>query len=217
MKNRRLNVLFIAIIALAATPQAIQDVRRLVSAAQERAEVELLSVFLSYQTTGETDREAGNAKGLVADNRRETKASCSLDHSGQAGETRDSESKQSVGAPARINRQARRVNAKADSADAKPVQYVEEETVASVDVIRTVAFSEKETRQLKAALHARDADKMADEASRAALASFVEGRENLQIKTRQLKDMDKLMRQRNRYIRGEADEQLPPPNPVGTM
>ncbi|MCA1557505.1 MAG: hypothetical protein LC731_03075, partial [Acidobacteria bacterium] len=67
MKNRRLNVLFMALIALAAAPQAFWDAHRLANAAQERVESEFWSVFLSYQMPGSNGGDRGGvSKEMVA-------------------------------------------------------------------------------------------------------------------------------------------------------
>jgi hypothetical protein len=218
MKNRRLNVLFIAIIALAAAPQAWQDAHRLVNAAQERAETEFWSVFLSYRTPAAGDAEAVSASGLVASNRHEAQGDCPLERGKQSEAVRDSRKNESS-TPTRVIRESRRASAKSDQDAPQAVEAdLDEETIASMERVSTAAFAEKDKNALRAAgLHARDVEKIASLASRATLASFVQGNEDRQIKVKQLMEMDKFLRQRARYDRPEPGDEIPAPNPVGSM
>lgn len=221
MKNRRLNVLFIAIIALAAAPQALQDMGRLVSVAQERAETEFWSVFLSYQTTESKGAETRGATELVAD-RRSGSTSCPLERVRLRvdGATRNSQSNENS-TPARSSQQFKRASAKAQPAENQPVeQAVDDEAVASLYRVRTFQFSEEERDASRAVSpHARDAEKLADVASKASLASFLPENENLQIRVKQVMEMDRALRQRVRFPRdrSESNDSLPAPNPTGSM
>jgi hypothetical protein len=224
MKNRRLNVLFIAIIALAAAPQALQDAHSLVNAAQERAETEFWSVFLSYQTPGPAITEKSAATELVAARQPETKESCPVEQmAGRALKVvRDAEANDNAARVKIVNVEAMRASAKANKSvpETIEVNFADGESVASLYTVRAVAFSEKEQKGLNAAcLHARDTERIADAASKAALASFIQGKENTQIKVKQLMEMDKLLRQRTRSMmdRGESVGEMPNPNPVGSM
>jgi hypothetical protein len=223
MKNRRLNVLFIAIIAVAAAPQALQDMGRLVSVAQERAETEFWSVFLSYQTTEAKGTETRGATELMAARRSSAVNSCPLERVRLRvdGATRNSQSNENS-TPARSSQQVKKANAKAQPAGNQPVEQVVDgdETVAAVYRVRTTEFSEEEKDALRAAsLHARDTDKLADAASKTSLASFLPGTENLQIRVKQAMEMDRALRQRVRFPRdrSESDNSIPAPNPDGSM
>jgi uncharacterized membrane protein YqiK len=94
------------------------------------------------------------------------------------------------------------------------------EAVASADNVPAAFFSEKEQKLLKSgALHGRDAEKLPDATSKAALASFIQGNEEFQIKVRQAMEMDKLLRQRTRNAkeRTPSVDEIPMPNTIGSM
>ncbi|HKS30738.1 MAG TPA: hypothetical protein VJS44_23245 [Pyrinomonadaceae bacterium] len=217
MKNRRLNVLFIAIIALAAAPQAMHDAHRLVNAAQERAESEFWSIFLSY-----TSPEAGEAKSsgkseLMAARGREEMEICPTERV-VVRQSVAPRSSQPVETRARAKAEARRMPAEEKPEPSEAVDIASEE-VASVYEVRPVAFSEKEQEALKAAqLHARDVEKFAAAASRASVAAFAPGSEP-QMKMKLMGDVDKLLRQRTRNIkdRSEFTYEIQTPNTVGSM
>lgn len=216
MKNRRLNVLFIAIIALAAAPQAMHDAHQLVNTAQERAESEFWCIFLSYRSP-----EAGEAKSsakteLVASQGRQEEV-CPTERimvrqteatrEAQTGETR-----------ARAKAESRRTVAQEKSSRTEIVEVYNSNEVASVYDVRPVVFSEKEQKALKAAgLHARDVEKAAGAASRTSVASFAPG-SDMQMKLKQMSDMDKVLRQRTRIKeRGESLYEIQTPNTLGSM
>ncbi|HEX8177045.1 MAG TPA: hypothetical protein VF543_18280 [Pyrinomonadaceae bacterium] len=221
MKNRRLNVLFIAIIALAAAPQAMHDAHRLVNAAQERAESEFWSIFLSY-----TSPEAGEAKSsgrselIAARSRQETEEVCPTERV----VVRQAESRNSRPSEARMRAraEARRATSEDEENTVLP-ETVEADSdsrdeVANLYTVRPVIFSEREQTALRATgVHARDAEKIAEAASRGNLASFAPGRET-QLKIKQM-EIDRLLRQRNRATRdrGESNYEIQTPNTVGSM
>jgi hypothetical protein len=226
MKNRRLNVLFMAIIALAAAPQALQDVYGLVNAAHERAETELWSVFLSYQTPDANAREKSAATELVAVRReQETQEACPLERTAEqkVEVVRGSQSNNNAASKRNVNVEARRASAKAitDVPEMVEAEFEDGETEARTFTVRTVAFSEKDQKALKAlGLHARDTERIADAASKTALASVLQGRESMQIKMKQTMEVDRLLRQKTRAIRdrGESFDEIPaPPNSLGGM
>lgn len=224
MKNRRLNLLFIAIMALAAAPQALQDARRLANAAQDRAETEFWSIFLSYQMPGAKSLEARGTTELVAMRRQGAPDSCPLTviPSRAAEAARASQANKSS-TPARAIRETRRASSTAELAASQPVDPVfDDETLASLDAVRRVGFSEEGKNRLRAAgPHARDTEKFADVATRAAFASFVPENENIQIRMKQALEMDKPLRRRIRYTRNRSDNadaaDIPLPNPAGSM
>ena len=227
MKNRRLNVLFIAIIALAAAPQALQDIHRLANAVQDRAETEFWSVFLSYQTPAANGAETKGATELLATRGSGSMNSCPLERIGaQTKEaTRNSQTNENS-TPARSSQEIKRTSFGAQVAASAPIasQPVEpnpyKETLASVYTVRAFEFSDEEKEALKALnLHARDTEKLADIASKASVAPFLPGDENLQIKMKQAVEMDKVLRQRVRYTRdrSESRNEIPAPNPNGGM
>ncbi|HEY0320450.1 MAG TPA: hypothetical protein VGC66_05710 [Pyrinomonadaceae bacterium] len=225
MKNRRLNVLFIAIIALAAAPQALQDAHRLVNAAHERAENEFWSVFLSYQIPEANGAQTKGSTGLSAGTRQpETKDTCPLQRAiAQPVEVARNSRSNEAPAQLRAKREARRAGAQAVNPDAPQTVEpapVSDEEVAAVYTVRPIVFTEEEQKVLKSAgLHARDTEKVADNASKATMASFVQENENVQIKARQLMQMDKLLqRQRTRSNRDRAESNnMPTLNPANTM
>ena len=90
----------------------------------------------------------------------------------------------------------------------------DEELVAGV--VPTVA-SEKVN---SAGMHARDSERLAGAAQKAALASFVQEKGDMQIKFRQLMEIDKALRQKGRNTRERtplAPELPPVPNPGDSM
>src|SRR5918997_1316772 len=116
MKNRRLNVLFIALIALAAAPQALLDVHRLANAAQERVESEFWSVFLSYQTPSSEGTRGGVRQELVSAPRAEgTDTACPLQQAdaSQMEVARVFRANDNAQTRARSNAEVRRDSAKA--------------------------------------------------------------------------------------------------------
>jgi hypothetical protein len=222
MKNRRLNVLFIAIIALAAAPQAFNDAYRLVNAAQERAETEFWSVFLSYQMPEADGAKTSGRTELVAARRQqqETEA-CQLE--GVVARSTESlrrrQSNQASPGTRVTNVETRRADAIPEAPETVEADFDNADEVASVYTARPVVFSEKELKALKSAgLHARDAEKIADAASKGSIASFVQGNES-QIKIKQVMEMNnlQLLRPRNNKERGESVYEISTPNRVGSM
>lgn len=221
MKNRRLNVLFIAIIALAAAPQAFHDAQRLVKAAHERAETEFWSVFLSYQVPESNEaKTSGKIELVAARSQQATTESCAIEPvaARSAEAIRYSRSNETR---ARAKAEARRTSAQenTDVTEMVEADFDSADEVAGVYTVRPVVFSEKEQKALRAAgVHARDAERASNAASKASIASFAPGRE-AQMKIKQVMDMDKLMRQRNRNIkeRGETLYDIQTPNTVGSM
>lgn len=222
MKNRRLNVLFIAIIALAAAPQAMHDAHRLVNAAQERAESEFWSIFLSYTSPESGEAKAQSKSTLIAARKgQETKEVCPTERVvivRQAEASRDSQPGQ---ARARAKAEARRTAAREEKDTSLP-EMVEAASgnneVANVYTVRPVTFSERERESLRAAgIHARDVEKIAEATSRGNLAAFAPGRET-QMKIKQM-EMDRLLRQRPRTVRdkGEFVYDIQTTNTVGSM
>ncbi|MBD0372078.1 MAG: hypothetical protein ICV60_14650 [Pyrinomonadaceae bacterium] len=222
MKNRRLNVLFIAIIALAAAPQAFYDAYRLANAAQERAESEFWSVFLSYQMPEADGAQTARATELMAARSQQPREACALERMAARASEAARSSQSNETAPARV----RVISAEAKGAKTILVlpETVEADSdgadeVASALPSRSVLFSEKEQKALRASgIHARDIERIADAASKASLASF---RENggPEIKVRQAMEMDKLLRQKTRNSRekGESLYEFSTPNTVGSM
>lgn len=221
MKNRRLNVLFIAIIALAAAPQALLDAHRLANAAQDRAETEFWSIFLSYQSQDAYGTEKGAETGLEAARRREeTGSRCLLEQKAEqpVEVARTSQSNESLGRVRAVNPETVRRSANADFNF--PVTVEMDSDDEAVAAVREMAFSNKEQKAMKSAgLHARDTEKVADNAPKAGLASLVQRNGEMQIKVRQLVEMDKLLREKIRYMEdsGEAGDDIPVPGPVGSM
>jgi hypothetical protein len=226
MKNRRLNILFVAIIALAAAPQALQDAHRFANAAQERVEDEFWSVFLSSQMPeanasrqmDSPQRQLAPAE-LVADAGASASQNCPLERVVENVEAVASAYKATAESQARPSRAVRRAAEKAQAESAEPQEAMvdDRQQVASLDAVRRVEFTEKERSALEAArLHSREAEKAADVASKAsAFASFADDDEGLQIKIKQT--MDKQMRVRTRYMMDVPGQGLPAPNPTRSM
>lgn len=223
MKNRRLNVLFIAIIALAAMPQALQDARSLVSAAHERAENEFWSVFLSYQMPEANSAATKGGSQLAL----RQQASCPLQRRA-AERVEVARNSQSSEAPAQVRAkgEARRAKAQANPNVPETVEPAVDNVEALASeyaytyTVRPVVFSEEEQKALKAAsLHARDTEKQADSDSKASLASFLQENQNMRIRVKQLMGLDKLQRQRNRDTRDriETIDPASAANPIGSM
>jgi hypothetical protein len=221
MKNRRLNILFIAIIALAAAPQAMHDVYRLVNAAQERAESEFWNVFLSYQMPESNGSERGGVRMLPAAGREQVEGACPLERMASRSTEASRGSRSSTAARARaLNAEAKRTSTKFDSDEAEAVASDDADEVASAEGVRYISLPEQEQKALRTSrTHARDAEKIADAANRASLASFMENNEELQIKVKQMKDMDKLLRRRIPGMREpvESFNAIPAPNTADNM
>jgi hypothetical protein len=222
MKNRRLNVLFIAIIALAAAPQALHDAYRLVSAVQERAESEFWSVFLSYQMPESNGGARGGVRMLPASgDGQQTEGACPLERIASRSMEASRGSQSNTAARARaLNAEAKRASTKVDSDETEAIASDDVDEVASAEGVPTVSFPAQEQKALRSSSpHARDAEKMADAASRASLASFMYNNEELQLKVKQIKDMDKLLRRRTPAPRGpvESFNTIPAPNTIGSM
>lgn len=222
MKNRRLNVLFIAIIALAAAPQALLDARQWANAAQERAETEFWSVFLSYQTPDAGGARAKSSTELVAMRRTGANSGCPLERiaAPAVNAPRNAEgAKDST--PAKAARETRRASAAMRPAASQPVQQDPgDETIASAEPARTFEFSEAEKKALRgAALHQRETERLSNIASETDIASSLPGNENIQIRMKRALDFDKLLRQRVRYDRerNEANDEIPTQSPIGSM
>jgi hypothetical protein len=217
MKNRRLNVLFIAIIALASAPQALLDAHRLANAAQERFETEFWNVFLSYQMPGANSAEAGASRLVPAGNQRG--GACPLERipAQPVALARNSRSNE---IQLRANAEARRTRQSTSATQKSEASSDESATATDVDTVPAIELSAKELKVLKAAsLHSRDTGKIGDDAPGATLASFVQGSRDLRIKMREAMEMDKLLRQRTRSLREQDEEldEIPAPNPVGSM
>jgi hypothetical protein len=217
MKNRRLNVLFIAIIAVAAAPQALLDAHRLANAAQERFETEFWNVFLSYQRPGANGAGAGESRLLPSANQPD--GACPLERMA-AQPVMVARNSRSNEIQSRANSEARRTKEITGEPEQVEAPSDESAAVADVDTLPTVELSAKELNMLRGArLHARDTEKIADSTSRATLASFMQGDQDLRIKMREALEMDKFLRQRTRSLQ-ERDEELDDisvPNPVGSM
>lgn len=227
MKNRRLNVLFIAVIALAAAPQALQDARQWANAAQERAETEFWSLFLSYQTPDSDGARAKGSSELFAMRRPDTASRCPLRRIALPAidETRRSEgAKDST--PAKAAKETRRVSAANRGAAATTTisQQVRRdfdgEALASAERARMFEFSEEEKEALRgAALHARQTEKITGLASKTDIASSVPRYENFQIRVKKTMELDKLLRQKalDKRERRETNDEIPTPGPIGSM
>jgi phosphotransferase system HPr-like phosphotransfer protein len=191
-------------------------------AAHERAENEFWSVFLSYQMPGANGAATKGGSQLMDARRRQETCPLQRQSAQPVEVARNSQSSQ---AQVRAKREARRSSVQANSAAApETVESASDDAEATASLytytVRPVVFSEKEQKALKAAgMHARDTEKLADLASKATLASFLQENQNMRIKARQLMDMDKLQRQRNRYTRDriESSDETPAPNPIGSM
>jgi hypothetical protein len=222
MKNRRLNILFIAIIALAAAPQALHDAYRLVNAVQERAESEFWSVFLSYQMPESNGGERGGVRVLpAAGGGQQDEGACPLERIASRSMEAPRASRSNTAARARaLSAEAKPAATKDDSDEAEEIASDDADEVASAEGVPAISLPEREQKALRSSTpHARDAEKMADAASRASLASFIENNEELQLKVKQMKDMDKLLRRRTPGLRGpvESFNTIPAPNTVGSM
>lgn len=224
MKNRRLNILFIALIALAAAPQAMHDLRSLANAAQERAESEFWSVFLSYQSQEENGTGRGGARGneLIAA-RKEIRNACPLQQvmESQPQLVRSAEAKQSD-TRARSNAEGKRTSTRTDASVPETVDagVDEDESLASVDALPTVASEKAEKALNSSGMHARDTERIAGAAQKAALASFDQEYGNLQLRFKQLMEIDRNLRPkgRNSKERTPLAPELPPvPNPGDSM
>jgi hypothetical protein len=221
MKNRRLNVLFIAIIALAAAPQAMHDAHRLVNAAQERAESEFWSIFLSY-TSPESGSTSGKTTLVAARSQQETEEVCPTERV-IVRQVTASRNSQPGEARMRARAEAKRATAKEEENTSLPetveVASDNREEVANLYTVPVVNFSEREQKALRAAgVHARGAEKIAEAASRGSLAAFAPGNE-AQLKLKQM-EMDRLLRQRTRINvrdKGESLYEIQTPNTVGSM
>jgi hypothetical protein len=216
MKNRRLNVLFIAIIALAAAPQALLDAHRLANAAQERFEVEFWNVFLSYQMPGASG--AAESRLVPAVNKQES--ACPFENAPAQQPATVAVKSRSTDTQLRSSAEARRardINIEPQKAEVA----ASDEEVAQVDEVPTVELSAKELKALRdARLHSRDTERAADAASRASIASFMQNNQELRIKMKEATEMDKLLRQRTRSLkeRGADFDNIPtPPATDGSM
>lgn len=215
MKNRRLNVLFVAIIALAAAPQAYQDAYSLVDAAHERVETEFWSVFLSYQLPGADEAKSSGRTELLAARSREE--ACPVEpvaaRPAQSNETRT-----------RAKAEPKRKSTQENSiiTETVTVAFDNENEVAGVYPVRPLVFSEKELKGLKGVggLHSRDMEKIAEAASRASLASSYMQGNGMEMKVKQINEMNKAMRDRTRIMKekgGDSLYEIQTPNTVGSM
>jgi hypothetical protein len=210
MKNRRLNVLFIAIIALAAAPQALQDARGLANVLHEQAETKFWNIFLSYQTP-----DAARSSELVARRGTVAREACPLERMIVGNRAADSRSK---AVTSNVAKEKNRVPVVTPNAvTPEPVEpVIEDEMLAVSFVPRTIEFAEKEKNALKVAkLHGAELEKLADMAAKLSMAStLVPGDQNIQIRTKQAMEFDRLMRRRarnNRERSGDEREALPEP------
>lgn len=214
MKNRRLNVLFVAIIALAAAPQAFHDAHSLVDAAHERVETEFWSIFLSYHLPGTGEASTSGRTGLIAA-RSEREEDCPVEPKVEVRDSRSNETR------TRAKFEARRKSAPETSVapETFTVSFDDEKEVAGVYTVRPSVFSAKEIKMLKGAgLHSRDVEKVAEAASRASLASSL-NENGMEMKSKQLIDMNKALRDRTRNVRdrNESLYEVQVPNRVGSM
>lgn len=221
MKNRRLNVLFAAIIALAATPQAYQDAYSLVNDAHERVETEFWSIFLSYQLPGsEEAKTSGRTELMAARGQREEVCPVEPVAARTAEAVRNSQSNEMRTRP-KAEARRRGVQENQVAPETFTVAFDNEKEVAGVYAVRPVVFSETEVKALKGAgLHSRDVEKIAEAASRVSLASSYMQGNGAEMKVRQLNEMNKAMRDRTRIMKekgGEAIYEIQVPNTVGSM
>lgn len=212
--------MFVAIIALAAAPQALQDARRLANAAQQRAVDEFWSVFLSYNVPDANSPGTGGATELVADGGASATQSCPLERvvesAGRVTLISRGSAKSSLPKAAQAGRRAS-AKAQPSSSETAEVSFDAEE-IASLDAVRRVEVQEKEKSATSvSSLHARETERLAEATNRAALASFVDADEDLQVKIKQAMEMDKALRQRSRYNRSEPGQGAPRPNPIRNM
>jgi hypothetical protein len=223
MKNRRLNVLFIAVIALAAAPQALQDARQWANAAQDRAETEFWSIFLSYQTPApEGARAKGSTELVAVRGGAQTGDKCPFKRIVMpAGETRDSEGVKAA-APSKAAKETRGARLTPGAAGPGQVErdFDNEAVASAAQPVRVFRFSEGEKSALRAsALHGRETERMTDVAMKPDIASSFPRYENIQIKVRQVMELDRPMRRKARDSRerSEPSDDLPVANPVGSM
>lgn len=219
MKKRRLNILLVAIVALAAAPQALHDAQRLVNAAQERAADHFWSVFLSYQTPGAGNRASTQQ---VADNRTAEHENCALERVVASAE-RDTIPQRRVGnsSSGRTLQAAARTGEKADSQVSESVgpEFSAKELEGLEEAGRVLAREKVAARV--AGLHSGETGRALETASKARMSySFVQTNENL-MKMREAMELDKLRRKPVRYPMDVAEPGNPPvapnPNPVGSM
>lgn len=209
MKNRRLNILLVAIIAVAAVPQALEDARNLVNAAHERAEMEFWSIFLSSRLPQGDNQKSLSRSALLASARKEDGNNCPLE--------RGSSDNEKVANASRTLRNTASPSRALDSSSAKarPASQSEDidfdaDAVEGKDETHPVLFSEREKTALRiASLHSRDAEKSAaakpSAAAKASLASsFSEEDEEARLRARRAAETDKATRQKIRYTRDRS-------------
>ncbi len=209
--------MLIAIVALAAAPQALHDAQRLVNAAQERATDHFWSVFLSYQTPGAENRVAPQ---LVADNR--TDEACQLERI-VAGAARDASAlrRGANSVQPKSLQAAERTSEKAESlvSEAVAPDFSDKELEGLEEASRALTGARERALARAAGLHSGDTGRALDAASKTTMSySYVQTGESMK-KVRQAMEMDKLMRQRARYPMDVAEPGNPPatPNPIGSM
>ncbi len=213
MKNRRLNVLFVAIIALAAAPQALDDARHLMNSAQERIEAGFWNTFLSYR---ERSIEAGHTSPqpeLIAAVRPldgedclfESEASTSAAAVRNASRTIENPAPaQGRANPSRDNR-ALGLNVEEENFD------FNFEKGDEPGAPQPVELTEQDKKAFRVAgLHALYAARVSDEVAKAAIASSLLERDE-QLRTRMRRETDKLTRPKVRYLldKGEVKTEAP--------
>lgn len=206
--------MFIAIIALAAAPQALQDARRLANAVEDRAQSEFWSIFLSYQTPSAKSTEARGKIELLAGRRSNDHSNCPLQRMvAQIAQT-VSESKTGYTLiRARSLASNRRAKAQPVVTPQAEEPQTDDEMIASLDTARPVEFSEREKSALNALrLHARDSEKLSGAFPKPSMAFYWQD-EDTQIKIRPVLDVNKLPRRKARDVkeRNNTSREMPEP------
>jgi hypothetical protein len=206
--------------ALAASPQALQDARRLVNATRERAEEHYWSVFLSYQTPSAENR---GATPYVADNRTKDDGDCPLERVAAGAEQKAIPlSRGGKSGPVRALQAAGRTSEKARSIESVASNAVGEEKLAGLEKVEARSTAAQDRSALRAAgLHTGEIEREAAAASKASMAFSFSQIDEKTLKLRQIREMEKPLRQRTRYLMDITEPGSPPesanPNPVGSM
>lgn len=206
--------MFIAIIALAAAPQALQDARRLANAVEDRAESEFWSIFLSYQTTGAKGVEARGKTELLAERRSNAHSQCPLQRMvAQVAQTASDSKPGYTLIRARSLAESRRAKAQQAITPQAVEPETDDETIASLDTPSTVEFSEREKSAFNAARpHARDFEKVSGAFPKPSMA-FNWQDEEMQMRVRPVLDVNRLLRRKARDVkeRNNTNRELPEP------
>lgn len=200
--------MFIAIIALAAAPQALQDARRLANAVQDRAESEFWSIFLSYQTPNSRGVEARGKTELLAARRSDGQSSCPLQRMAvQVVEAvSDSQTSRTL-IRTRTLAESRPARAKAKQVITPEAvePQADDETMASLAEARAIEFSERGKSALDGARpHARDSEKMSGALPKPAMAFSWQDNET-RIKVRPVMEINKFLRRKARDLKERND------------